>query len=72
MLNIILFVFRFVHVLKSLDMSTPVKVCEKRIYSIAIHPSETSLIVAVGDMNGNLCEAEYIIKIFLLWNSYNN
>ncbi|XP_026811576.1 WD repeat-containing protein 76-like [Rhopalosiphum maidis] len=45
---------KFVHVLKSLDMITPVKVCEKRIYSLAIHPSETSLIVAAGDMNGNL------------------
>lgn len=46
---------KFVHVLKSLDMNTPsLKVCEKRIYSLAIHPSETSLIIAAGDMRGNL------------------
>lgn len=65
MLNIILFIFRFVHVLKSLDMYTPsLKVCEKRIYSLAVHPSETSLIVAAGDMRGNICEE----KIFLLLN----
>jgi len=52
-------------VLKSLDMYTPsVKVCEKRIYSLAIHPSETSLIVAAGDMRGNLSESKYIIKYF--------
>lgn len=46
-------------------MYTPsVKVCEKRIYSLAIHPSETSLIVAAGDMRGNLSESKYIIKYF--------
>lgn len=46
---------KFVHVLKSLDMYTPsLKVCEKRIYSLAIHPSETSLIVAAGDLRGNI------------------
>lgn len=51
--------------LKSLDMNTPsLKVCEKRIYSLAIHPSETSLIIAAGDMTGNLCKAKYIIKYF--------
>jgi len=63
MLNIILFIFRFVHVLKSLDMYTPsLKVCKKRIYSLAIHPSETSLIVASGDLGGNICESKYITK----------
>ncbi|XP_025195814.1 WD repeat-containing protein 76-like [Melanaphis sacchari] len=46
---------KFIHVLKSLDMNTPsLKICEKRIYSLAIHPSETSLIVAAGDLKGNL------------------
>lgn len=46
---------RFVHVLKSLDMNIPsLKVCEKRIYSLAIHPSETSLIIAAGDMRGHM------------------
>jgi len=44
-------------VLKSLDMYTASqKVCEKRIYSLAIHPSEASLIVAAGDLKGNICE----------------
>ncbi|XP_015365077.1 PREDICTED: WD repeat-containing protein 76-like [Diuraphis noxia] len=46
---------KFIHVLRSLDMYTPsVKVSEKRIYSLAIHPSETSLTVAAGDLRGNL------------------
>lgn len=39
-----------------------IKVTESRIYSLAIHPSETSLLVAAGDMRGNIGKAKYIIK----------
>lgn len=38
------------------------KVTKRRIYSIAIHPSETSLIIATGDMKGNVGKTICIIK----------
>jgi len=71
-IKIILFIFRFVVVLKSLDMNIPsLRVSEHSISSLAIHPSVTSLIIAAGDCKGNICEAKYIIiKHFILY--YNN
>ncbi|XP_027850967.2 WD repeat-containing protein 76-like [Aphis gossypii] len=46
---------KFVHVLRSLDINIPpMKVIESGIKSLAIHPSETSLIVAAGDKKGNI------------------
>ncbi|XP_029344274.1 WD repeat-containing protein 76-like isoform X2 [Acyrthosiphon pisum] len=46
---------KFVHVLKSLDMNIPpIKISEFGIQSLAIHPSETSLIIAAGDRKGNI------------------
>jgi len=49
-------------VLRSLDMNTPsIKVSEFGIQSLAIHPSETSLILAAGDRGGNISEAKYIV-----------
>lgn len=51
----ILLLFRFVDVLKSLDMNIPpIKVTKSSIQSLAIHPSETSLIVAAGDKKGKI------------------
>lgn len=67
MFNIILFTFRFVHVLRSLDMNiSPIKISEFGIQSLAIHPSETSLIIAAGDRKGNISEAEYIVIYLIL------
>lgn len=40
---------------------SPLKVIESRIYSLAIHPSETSLIIAAGDMKGNICKINFIL-----------
>ncbi|XP_026813789.1 WD repeat-containing protein 76-like [Rhopalosiphum maidis] len=46
---------KFVHVLRSLDMNKPsIKVSETGIHSLAIHPSETSLMIAAGDRRGNI------------------
>ncbi|XP_050548765.1 WD repeat-containing protein 76-like [Daktulosphaira vitifoliae] len=46
---------RFSEVLKSLSINeTPVKVITSRIYSIAVHPSESSLFIAAGDQKGNI------------------
>uniref|UniRef100_A0A2S2R3H0 WD repeat-containing protein 76 n=1 Tax=Sipha flava TaxID=143950 RepID=A0A2S2R3H0_9HEMI len=46
---------RFTKVVKSLDMNNDsIKVSAGRIYSLAIHPSETSLIIVVGDIKGNI------------------
>lgn len=59
------FIFRFTKVLKSLKMNEPsFKVTESRIYSLAIHPSETSLIIATGDKKGNI--GEIMIKLIPL------
>lgn len=58
------FIFRFTNVLKSLEMNEqPIKVMNNRIYSIAIHPSETSLLIVSGDMNGNIGMINYIMII---------
>jgi hypothetical protein len=55
--NITLLIFRFVHVLRSLDMNIPsIKMFETGIHSLAIHPSETSLMIAAGDRRGNISE----------------
>lgn len=52
-----LIILRFTTVLKSLEMNEPgLKVIKSRIYALAIHPSETSLIIAAGDMKGNIGE----------------
>ncbi|XP_050435279.1 WD repeat-containing protein 76-like [Adelges cooleyi] len=46
---------RFTKVLKSLSINEmPMKVINDRIYSLAIHPSESSLIIAAGDRKGNI------------------
>lgn len=46
---------KFVDVLRSLDMNIPpIKVTKGGIQSLAIHPSETSLIVAAGDKKGKI------------------
>lgn len=61
MFNTILLLFRFVHVLRSLDINIPpMKVTESGIQSLAIHPSETSLIVGAGDKKGNISKTLYI------------
>lgn len=68
MFNIILFTFRFVHVLRSLDMNIPpIKMSGFGIQSLAIHPSETSLILAAGDRKGNICKTKNILKYFILY-----
>lgn len=64
MFNTIL-LFRFVHVLRSLDINIPpMKVIESGIKSLAIHPSETSLIVAAGDKKGNISKTLYTYKFY--------
>lgn len=61
MFNTILLLLRFVHVLRSLDMYiSPMKVTESGIQSLAIHPSETSLIIAAGDRKGNISKTLFI------------
>lgn len=35
------------------------KVSAGRIYSLAVHPSETSLIIIAGDIKGNIGEANF-------------
>lgn len=37
----------------------PMKVTENGIQSLAIHPSETSLLVAAGDRKGNISKTIY-------------
>lgn len=34
----------------------PIRVMKNRIYSLAVHPSETSLLIASGDLKGNIGE----------------
>lgn len=61
--------FRFTKVLKSLKMNEPsFKVTNSRIYSLAIHPSESSLIIATGDKRGNV--GEVMKKLILLSNIF--
>jgi len=45
----------------------PIKVSEFAIQSLSVHPSETSLIIAAGDREGNISEAKYIIIYFILY-----
>jgi len=45
---------------------SPIKISEFGIQSLAIHPSETSLIIAAGDRKGNISEAEYIVIYLIL------
>lgn len=42
------------------------KVVQKRIYSLVIHPSETSLVIAAGNTNGNIGNINCIEKLILL------
>jgi len=48
--------FRFTKVLKSLELNeeSSLKVASSRIYSLAVHPSETSLLIAAGSLKGNI------------------
>lgn len=59
----LIFIFRFTNVVKSLENYEIPKIAKNRIYSLAIHPSETSLIVAAGDMKGNIGETNFYIKL---------
>jgi len=45
----------------------PVKMSEFGIQSLAIHPSETSLIIAAGDRKGNISKSKYIIIYLIVW-----
>jgi len=38
-----------------------IRVTKTRIYSLAIHPSKRSLIIAAGDLNGNVGKTTYTI-----------
>lgn len=64
---LILFACRFTKDIKSLAITQPLhKVVQNRIYSIVIHPSETSLVIAAGDISGNIGNIYYII--FIIFN----
>jgi len=45
----------------------PIKMSGFGIQSLAIHPSETSLILAAGDRKGNICKTKNILKYFILY-----
>lgn len=36
-----------------------IKVSGGRIYSLAVHPSESSLIIVAGDIKGNISEVNF-------------
>lgn len=54
------FVLRFSNVVKSLELNEElsVRVVSSRIDSLAIHPSETSLLIAVGSQKGHLSKID--------------